>query len=80
MINDEGMQSGIDIDFYKRHGKQITVPLIISGGIGSVDEVAKVFIELNPSAIGISSLFAFTELTPKDLKLTLSEKGIPIRK
>lgn len=80
VINDEGRMQGFDLKLYEFVKNLISVPLIMSGGAGSISDVVRAFEEVSPSAVGISSLFAFTEVTPNEVKAALNEQGIQVRK
>ena len=55
----------------------VDIPLVISGGAGSKN-ILDAF-ENGASAASISSLFHFTEITPKEIKEFLNNHSIPIR-
>lgn len=77
-IDNDGMMDGYDIKTLKQVIKSIEVPLIISGGAGSKKDVLEAF-EVGASAVSISSLFHFTEVTPKEIKEYLKKNEIPVR-
>jgi cyclase len=78
-IDNDGMMNGYDKDLINIIQENINIPIIISGGCGSYLDMYEVFNRFDISAIGVSSLFHFTESTPKNAKLFLSEKGINVR-
>jgi cyclase len=75
----DGTKSGFDIALTRSVRDAIEVPVIASGGAGSGDDFAQVFLEADADAALAASLFHFGELAIPDLKETLSAKGIPIR-
>jgi cyclase len=80
VVDDEGMMNGFDRLFYEKISKVIDVPLIVAGGVRDAEDVRWGLNELNASAVGISSLFSFTEMTPKILKDILLNLGCCVRK
>ena len=57
----------------------INVPVIYAGGINSAENAAKLALNVDVDAIGISSLFHFTETTPEDCRAALRDRGVPAR-
>ena len=53
--------------------------MIASGGAGSADDFADVFLQAGADAALAASLFHFGELDIADLKAELAARGIPIR-
>ena len=70
--------SGYDIETINKIIDHINIPLIISGGAGSKEDIYNAF-NCGASAASISSLFHFKEITPKEIKEYLKEKNIPVR-
>ena len=79
VIDNDGKKNGLDIEFYKRLEQNVNVPIIASGGIGSVQNIIELFEETSIDAISISSIFHYSETDPKKLKRRLSNKGYQIR-
>lgn len=77
-IDRDGTMSGYDIETINKIIDHINIPLIISGGAGSKEDIYNAF-NCGASAASISSLFHFTEITPKEIKEYLKEKNIPVR-
>jgi cyclase len=79
VVNDEGMMAGFDRQFYERILKNIDVPLIVAGGVKDAEDVRWAFADLRASAVGVSSLFSFTEVTPKELNSYLRSLKMSVR-
>jgi cyclase len=79
-ITNEGMMEGLDTDTAKQIAKKINVPLICSGGAGNGEHIYEIFSKTRASAVGVSSMFQFTDQTPNQIKNFLNFKGIQIRK
>lgn len=77
-IDKEGTMDGYDIKLIKKLTNKIDVPIIVSGGAGSYEDMFDA-INVGASAIAASSIFHFTELTPSGAKKFLHNKGIKIR-
>jgi imidazole glycerol-phosphate synthase subunit HisF len=77
-IDHDGTMKGYDIESLQKIIKYVDIPIIISGGAGSKEDILEAF-KLDVSAVSISSLFHFTEITPKEIKNFLNTNNIPVR-
>ena len=57
----------------------VSIPVIASGGCGSLEHFAQVFQETGCDAALAASLFHFGELTVPQVKDDLRARGIPVR-
>ncbi|HET7813370.1 MAG TPA: imidazole glycerol phosphate synthase subunit HisF [Candidatus Baltobacteraceae bacterium] len=76
----DGTRAGFDLDLTSAVREAVPVPVIASGGAGSIDDFADVFERAGADAALAASLFHFGELQIPDLKEALAARGIPIRK
>jgi len=75
----DGTKSGFDTALTRAVREATTVPVIASGGAGSIDDFAGVFEQANADAALAASLFHFREIDIPVLKEALTARGIPIR-
>lgn len=75
----DGTKKGFDIPFLKAVRSAVHVPLIASGGCGSLAHFAEVFREDAADAALAASLFHYGELTVGQVKEYLQEQGVPVR-
>jgi cyclase len=59
--------------------KSVSIPVIASGGAGSLDHFSDVFIDGCADAALAASIFHFSEHSVKQLKALLRSRGIPVR-
>lgn len=78
-IDNDGMMNGYDLDLIKITQNNIDIPIIVSGGCSSYDDMLEVFKETDVSALCASSIFQFTQRTPKLAKEYLKINNINIR-
>lgn len=77
-IDRDGTMSGYDLEMIRRLDERLDVPLIVSGGAGSLQHCIDAF-ECGASAIAISSLFLFTDHSPIKLRSHLWSRGVDVR-
>jgi len=79
-MNQDGMRSGYDIDQLKAMRSIISIPLIASGGAGSVQDFHKVFDDSNVDGALAASVFHKNIVAIADLKKYLAEQKIEVRR
>ena len=75
----DGTKQGFDISFCKAVKQIVQVPVIASGGCGSLEHFNAVFQENAADAALAASLFHYGELTAGQVKEYLNERGVPVR-
>ncbi len=75
----DGTKQGYDLKFCKAVRDLVNVPVIASGGAGSIEHFYDVFAQEAADAALAASLFHYGELTVGQVKEYLDEKGIPVR-
>ena len=75
----DGTKAGFDLDMTRAVARAVTIPVIASGGCGSLEHFARVFKEADCDAALAASLFHFGELTIPQVKDYLRARNIPVR-
>ena len=57
----------------------VTIPVIASGGAGTVDHFVEVFQQGQADAALAASIFHYKEITLEEVKTKLREEGVPVR-
>lgn len=78
-MNHDGTKQGFAIDITKRLSENLAVPVIASGGGGTMEHFADVFKNGKADAALAASIFHFKEVAIKDLKRYLHEEKIEVR-
>jgi cyclase len=78
-IDRDGTKSGFDCELTAAVSRAVPIPVIASGGAGSLDHFAEVFRDGCADAALAASIFHFSEHAVHDLKRMLHDRGIPVR-
>ncbi|MBR5122512.1 MAG: imidazole glycerol phosphate synthase subunit HisF, partial [Anaerotignum sp.] len=80
-IDTDGVKEGFDLELLKQVCELVNVPVIASGGAGSIQDFVTLFNEIPTIDAGLAaSIFHFGEVKISDLKDTLDKEGIVVRK
>ena len=79
-IDTDGVKKGFDIELLERVLEVSTVPVIASGGAGSIEDFVTLFKSVPKVSAGLAaSVFHFGEVAIDELKKKLDEEGIDVR-
>jgi cyclase len=78
-MNNDGTKSGFAIDITKQISEAVSVPVIASGGAGTLEHFKDVFIAGKADAALAASVFHFKEIEVIELKKYLKTNAIEIR-
>ena len=79
-IDTDGVKGGFDLEMLDAVCNAVSVPVIASGGAGSIDHFITLFNTLPRVDAGLAaSIFHFGEVSIKDLKEKMAEAGIAAR-
>ena len=75
----DGTKKGFDIPLTKLIASSISIPLVASGGVGSIDHFSEGVIEGGASAVLAASVFHFGQVRRSDVKADMLGLGLPVR-
>lgn len=75
----DGTKSGYDLEITRKIAQAVNVPVIASGGAGSMEDFYDAITAGQAEAVLAASLFHFGEIGIRSLKTYLTGRGIPIR-
>ncbi|GAA4322610.1 imidazole glycerol phosphate synthase subunit HisF [Flaviaesturariibacter amylovorans] len=78
-MNHDGTKTGFALDITRRLSDALPVPVIASGGGGTMDHFADAFTKGAADAALAASVFHFGEISIPDLKAYLKEQGVEVR-
>ena len=79
-MDTDGVKEGFDLELLEKVCNTVSVPVIASGGAGTMQDFAELFKKLPKVDAGLAaSVFHFGEIKIADLKKYLSSEGINVR-
>jgi cyclase len=78
-IDRDGTMSGFDLEVTRRIADAVTVPVIASGGTGTLAHLMEAVRDGHASAVAVGSLFHFTDQSPIKARAYLRGAGINVR-
>jgi cyclase len=75
----DGTREGYDIALTRAIADAIPVPVIASGGVGTLDHLAQGIRDGQASAVLAASIFHFGEYTIAEAKAAMAAAGVPVR-
>src|SRR3989454_3670266 len=78
-IDADGTRAGFELAITRRISEAVGVPVVASGGAGSLEHMAEVLLEGKADAVLAASIFHFGEYTVGDVKKFLADRGISVR-
>ena len=78
-IDADGTKAGFDLVITRRVSQSVGVPVVASGGAGTLEHMAAVLLEGKADAVLAASIFHFGEFTVGQVKEFLAKQKIPVR-
>lgn len=78
-MSNDGTKDGFALDITGAVSRAVTIPVVASGGAGSMQDFTNVFKQAHADAGLAASIFHFGEIGIRELKQQLRQDGIPVR-
>lgn len=78
-MDSDGKKDGFALELTRAVSTSVSVPVIASGGAGTMEHFTEVFTEAQADAALAASIFHYGEIQIPELKLYLNERNIPVR-
>ncbi|MCB1756225.1 MAG: imidazole glycerol phosphate synthase subunit HisF [Gammaproteobacteria bacterium] len=78
-MNRDGTKSGFDLQLTRAIVDAVSIPVIASGGVGTLDHLCEGVLEGGADAVLAASIFHFGEFTIEQAKQRMRERGIEVR-
>ncbi len=75
----DGTRDGYDLEMTRAVAEAVAIPVIASGGAGTLEHLYKAVTEGKASAVLAASIFHFGEITIPEAKAYLKSRGIPVK-
>ncbi len=75
----DGTKMGYDIPLTRAITQAVNIPVIASGGAGTLEHLAEVILEADADAVLAASIFHYGEFSIREAKDYLKSRGIPVR-
>lgn len=79
-MDKDGTKSGFDLELTRAISDLVQVPVIASGGVGTVEHLIEGVKIGGASALLAASIFHFGEITINEVKTAMANEGLPVRK
>jgi cyclase len=78
-MDKDGTKDGYDIELTRAISESVAIPVIASGGAGTLEHLYDALAEGKADAVLAASIFHFREYSIQDAKEYLQSKGVPVR-
>ncbi len=75
----DGTKKGYDLDLVRAVSQAVRIPVIASGGVGTLGHLADGLVKGRADAVLAASIFHFKRFTIRQAKTYLKRKGVPVR-
>ena len=75
----DGQRSGYDLGLTRAISERVTVPVIASGGAGTLDHLYQALVDGRADAVLAASIFHYRTYSIREVKEYLAVRGIPVR-
>ncbi len=75
----DGTKIGFDIQLTRKIAETVTIPVVASGGVGTLEHMREGLVEGKADAALAASIFHFREFSIRETKEYLKSKGVPVR-
>ena len=75
----DGTQAGYDIELTRAVAEAVNIPVIASGGAGTLESLTEGLADGKADAVLAASIFHYGTYSIKETKEFLKEKGVPVR-
>lgn len=77
-VDNDGRRRGFDIELASKVVDLVGVPVVVSSGAGSLEDIGELIKHVDPSGVAIASLLHYDQVTIQDIKNYLINKGVMV--
>jgi cyclase len=75
----DGTKDGYDIELTRKISEAVSIPVVASGGVGTLEHLREGLVEGKADAALAASIFHYREYSVREAKEYLQSKGVPVR-
>jgi cyclase len=75
----DGTKVGFDIELTRIISESVNIPVIASGGVGTLEHLYEGLVDAKADAVLAASIFHYREFTVLDAKRYLAARGVNVR-
>ena len=75
----DGSRQGFDLELTRAVADAVPIPVIASGGVGTLDHLVEGVTKGHASAVLAASIFHFGEFSIREAKAHMTQAGVPMR-
>jgi cyclase len=79
-MDEDGQQRGYDLGLTAAVAERVTIPVIASGGVGTLEHLYDGLVKGKADAVLAASIFHFRTYTIPQAKAYLRDRGVPVRR
>lgn len=79
-VDHDGRRRGFDLELCKKVVDSVDIPVIVSSGAGTLEDIKEVIEYAKPSGVAIASLLHYDNVTIQNIKTYLKNSGIEVSK
>ena len=76
LVDNDGKKNGLDLDYIEKISNKLTIPVVPSGGVGSLYDIAQVLLRGKVSGVGVGSFLNFSDQSIIKIHSYLRQQGI----
>jgi cyclase len=77
-VDTDGRRRGFDIELATKVVDLVNIPVVVSSGAGSLEDIKELIKIANPSGVAVASLLHYDQVTIQDIKYYLKNNGITV--
>ena len=78
-IDREGTRKGFDVELIRAVAQAVPIPVIASGGMGSVDHLVDIVNQGHADAVAMADVLHYDRIGLREIRRSAAEAGIPVR-
>lgn len=78
-VDREGTRKGMDVELIRAVSDAVDIPVIASGGVGSIDHLADAVERGRADAVALADVLHYDRTTLEEIRTAALERGLPLR-